>query len=289
VIRYSRGRAGRGWRSASSTGQLVKGEHHVPDLRYHQAVLDLIGVEATTSSEAIAKLDRFEAEHGPLPASLREWYSLVDGVDILTAWSNEGYAFPPEKWAAPVLDVDEEKVIFEPLREQGLIRIVTENQGICHTAVKLDGSADPPVLCALDDVGPDSQWLLDASTFSDSVYTRIWDGQTHLERWVSVDEPVASEAFLRHLRTDFEPRPDAIAGFYPGPVLRFASPGDRQRTRLVRDPDDAGHWTFWADSNDLLEDLLRRAFEVDTLASALRTRQGFLPEESARVLQRLRS
>src|SRR5688500_6257667 len=41
---------------------------------YHQNVYDLLGIEPGESPEAARKIAEHEAKHGPLPASVREWY-----------------------------------------------------------------------------------------------------------------------------------------------------------------------------------------------------------------------
>nr|BFE59268.1 hypothetical protein GCM10020063_037940 [Dactylosporangium thailandense] len=76
-----------------------------------------------------------------MPASVREWYSLAAGQEIR------------------------------------LLPFMIENQGVCFWAVMLDGSDDPPVMISLDDLEPSDEWTMLAATFSDLVYTRIWDHQ----------------------------------------------------------------------------------------------------------------
>ncbi|MBY0461295.1 MAG: hypothetical protein K2V38_28560 [Gemmataceae bacterium] len=52
---------------------------------YHQNVYDLLGIEPTECPEAAQMIAGHEAAHGPLPASVREWY-LLPGVGL---WRDE--------------------------------------------------------------------------------------------------------------------------------------------------------------------------------------------------------
>jgi len=59
------------------------------DLTYHQSTLRLINEQSIFSGHAIEVLDHLERERNVvLPASVKEWYALTRGVDILREYSN---------------------------------------------------------------------------------------------------------------------------------------------------------------------------------------------------------
>ena len=50
---------------------------------YHQNVYDLLQVEPGECPEARRMIEEHEAKHGPLPASVREWYLSADEPWVL--------------------------------------------------------------------------------------------------------------------------------------------------------------------------------------------------------------
>src|SRR4051812_14214082 len=49
---------------------------------YHQNIYDLLGIEPGACPEAARMIAEHEAAHGPLPASVREWYLVPNAVPL---------------------------------------------------------------------------------------------------------------------------------------------------------------------------------------------------------------
>ncbi|MFC7760599.1 SMI1/KNR4 family protein [Catellatospora bangladeshensis] len=192
----------------------------------------------------------FESTHGqPLPRAVRDWYLLdrartvlePDGADLVLAaeqlggpatywWPADGDDWPPD------LEEQEERE-FDPVAA-GLLPFLDENQGGYSLAVRLDGSADPPVLISWDGVRPDG-WSVHAACFSEWVFTRVWDlpllrGAGRLYGTV----PDVGQSELAVLARRLTARPQTVSDSpLPGPPQvghRFAGPGDRQRRCCCR-------------------------------------------------------
>ncbi|MFF5233310.1 SMI1/KNR4 family protein [Dactylosporangium sp. NPDC000521] len=245
--------------------------------QYHARSLALAGRTAETSPDAVAAVDRFAAVRGlPLPASVREWYSLAAGQETLRAFSNEDRVYaahelgrPERYW--PGGEPDEERE-WDPVAERQLLPFMIENQGVCYWAVMLDGSDDPPVMISFDDLEPTDEWTMLSASFSDLVYARIWDHQAMCgER--TLRAPVASfdPATWAGLGTQLEERPaDSNSQRY-----RFAGSADDQRVLLEKDAwGPTGQCYLWAASDDLLVDLVTTVRASSGLATQLSTYWG---------------
>lgn len=146
-------------------------------LKYHQPVFDLIGQKPSFSATNLQLLRKLEQETGvKLPASVREWYSLENGVELLANYSNSDHATTVEDlgrrdkyWR------DRKDHHYDFLLEQNLLIVLIETQSVWTWAVKIDGSDDPPVFTCAGSPEPESEWVLCAESFSSFVYTRIWD------------------------------------------------------------------------------------------------------------------
>ncbi len=227
--------------------------------QYHARALALAGLTAETSPDAVAAIDRFAAVRGfPLPASVRQWYSLAAGHETLRRFSNEDRVYaahelgrPERYW--PDGDPDRERE-WDPVAERQLLPFMIENQGGCSWAVVLDGSDDPPVMISFDDLEPDDEWTMLTASFSDLVYTRIWDHQAMCGAR-TLRAPVASfdPAARAGLGTQLEQRPADS----DGQRYRFAGSADDQRVLLEKDAwGTTGQCYLWAAGDDLLVDLV---------------------------------
>jgi hypothetical protein len=96
-----------------------------------------------------------------LPRSVRDWYEREDAVKILADHSHADPPIPTKDLA--VLNWQSHKLL--PFRH--------ENQGVCTWAIDLNGSDDPPVYVDVDSNG--REWQLLASSFSQYVYSCVWD------------------------------------------------------------------------------------------------------------------
>ncbi|MEV8517112.1 SMI1/KNR4 family protein [Dactylosporangium sp. NPDC051484] len=245
--------------------------------QYHARSLALAGRTAETSPDAVAAVDRFATARGfPLPASVREWYSLAAGQETLSRFSNEDRVYaahelgrPEPYW--PDGEPDQERD-WDPVAERQLLPFMIENQGVCYWAVMLDGSDDPPVMISFDDLEPTDEWTMLTASFSDLVYTRIWDHRA-MSSVQALRAPVASfdPAAWAGLGTRLEERPADSNG----QRYRFAGSADDQRVLLEKDAwGPTGQCYLWAASDDLLVDLVTTVRASSGLAKQLSTYWG---------------
>src|SRR5262245_65073844 len=73
-----------------------------------------------------------------LPESVREWYSEIDGRNVLSKYSNDDWALDPSEFARVEVCGKE------------LVKFLVENQDVCWWGFELNGSDDLPVQVNLD-------------------------------------------------------------------------------------------------------------------------------------------
>ncbi|KAB1978550.1 hypothetical protein F8144_39675 [Streptomyces triticiradicis] len=241
----------------------------VEDMDYMATALTLAGARADHSEAAVARLDALAARHGrALPQSVRHWYSLADATAILEPERRADHVYPvddlgqPEAYYWPTDDEgwpegleEQEEREFDPMAH-GLLPFLQENQGVYCLAVQLDGSEDPPVLLSWDGVQPGT-WTAHADTFSQWVYTRVWDFALH--RGASMLEATAERvtaAELEALEQVLEVRPATRSDREE--QRRFAGPRDEQRLLLLSPWGGTGGWSvyLWASTAELLVELV---------------------------------
>lgn len=164
---------------------------------YHQNVYDLLGIEPGVCPDAARMIAEHEAQHGPLPASVREWYlvpnvapldwngargSHVDSPHIWKRFSGSAY---PEPLAELLSDGTWE---WSERQTFPCAVIMRANQDDARWWVGVDGSDDPPVWLEFD-FEPQEAWDRVADTFSGFLFERI-DGHYHVRGRPS--SPVAS-------------------------------------------------------------------------------------------------
>ncbi|MEV6205804.1 hypothetical protein [Kitasatospora sp. NPDC051914] len=224
-------------------------------LRFHGRAAALAGMDPEVSAEAAAALDRFEAVHGrAVPASVREWFALAQGADVLRKFGNgdavygadrlgreEFYYWPEDNGDWPDDVEEQEERPIDPVGALGLLPFLVENQGVWVMAVRLDGSEDPPVVISFDEVTPSAAWRPCADRFSDLVHARIWDAPVHRNgTQLATPEGTEPSALLDVLRRDFTSGPPTADG-----LQRYSRDGDRQRV-LVEQWRGRWHTTAWA-------------------------------------------
>lgn len=274
------------------------------EMDYLVAALALAEAPAERADTAEAAFEAYESGHGqPLPRAVREWYSLAcarrvlepDGADLVLAaeqlggpvsywWPADGDDWPPDL-------VEQEELEFDPVAA-GLLPFLDENQGAYSLAVRLDGSADPPVLISWYGFRPDG-WSPHAASFSEWVFTRVWD--LPLLRgagWLRDTVAHVGQAELAALAQRFTARPQTVSDSpLPGPpqvAYRFAGPGDRQRVLLLSPYAVGGTWSvlLWAATDELLVELCGGMRSV--LAEPFAPAGAYRPDEvAARALARL--
>jgi hypothetical protein len=251
-------------------------------LHYHQATADLLRQPLVPSPAALKLLEEREAACGiTLPASLREWYSLEDAVDILARHSNDDHPVPLALLGqiAP-LETD------PGLHVAGRLLVMRENQSVCSWVVQLDGSDGPPMLVGMDDDTaadgePPVVWRPYAETFSTFVYNWVWDWPSGdvCSVWGS-DDPLAAED-LAYLRASFPEGPPTY--HWPGDcTYRFGTPA--ARIIIWDEPSRQADWTLISESADTLVGLLRLVWRCGNMPSTLDERGD---DCGAEVLERV--
>ena len=129
-------------------------------MRYHAKTIDLVSepVPAGNEQSVILAERRLGVR---LPESVREWYSEVDGRNLLSKYSNNDWALNPDEFKRVELCGKE------------LVTFLVENQGVCWWGFELNGSDDPPVHVNLDP--PPDNLFQYAATFSEFTYVRVFD------------------------------------------------------------------------------------------------------------------
>lgn len=263
--------------------------------------LALADVASEPSEAAAVQLEKFESEHGrALPAAVREWYSLSAATTILESAKSGDYAYPVERlggrqsyywppdngdWPDGVEEQEERE--FDPVT-YGWLPFLEDYSGVYCLAVCLDGSDDPPVLLSWDGVQPDS-WVPHADSFSQWVYTWVWDAALFGDEAgsaLTATVQQVTEADIETLAQVLDVRPVTMWG--TSKSLRFVGAGEEQRLR-IESPTAAGDaWKvyFWATTDDLLFDLFTTTRSVLSITDV--SAYSSEPNSRARrVLERL--
>jgi hypothetical protein len=156
-----------------------------------------------------------------------------------------------------------EKFELEQWSSYRLLPFKHENQGVCVWAILLDESDDPPVYVNVDDNG----WNLQASTFSDYVYSCIWDYAVVFAKPALVqaqNEPVSDDA----LNTLADELTEQLRTYgWPGCTqYRFA--GDRKAI-LIWSAENQADWFVSADDADALRRILQTIWDLDAVGQSL--------------------
>lgn len=147
---------------------------------YHQNLYDLLDLKPAECPRALALIAAHEAAHGPLPASVREWY-LVPNVVLLEPrpanwleqWPmNSGllwWEYSNEDPPTPLPNVLEQFAAFP--QEHPYVEVLVENQSCCAWWVHVNGSDDPPVRDDVTGSGEPVEWRRARDTFSEFLVT----------------------------------------------------------------------------------------------------------------------
>ncbi len=202
-------------------------------LQFHQASLDLIKSDAfmTDPPALLAKY----------PPSVREWYSLANGVSLLTQYSNQDVPLPPEKFVP------------HEYKDKELIEFMYENQGVVWWAFEFNELDDPPVYINLDP--PPDNWVLCCDRFSTFIYTRLFDFYHWLDQnniVMGSGRPVGA-SMEKNLQNEFSLEP--VTYGWPGArQIRF-SQGGIKITIHDDSQQSISNWYFSADSPEALRNI----------------------------------
>lgn len=197
------------------------------DIKYHQKSLELIGYKPEFSGDTFPNL----------PASVGEWFSLVNGVELLEKYSNQDVPVPPAKFKAYQFN-DIELIVF-----------MYENQGVLWWAFENNGNDDPPIYINLDP--PPNNWVRGEDSFSKFVYTWLFD---HLHWWegdlfIMKSAGPLEDHIFEILRKEYVEELSSIS-LVGLSQLRFSN--NDQRISITSD-DTHTTWMFSADSAESLK------------------------------------
>lgn len=249
--------------------------------QFHQQTFDLIGITPLVSAESLAALLRTEKDLGfTFPPSVKAWYSIENAISILQVHSNSDHMI-----GLIELGYDNQPPnVKENLWSEKLLWFMTENQGVCYWAVKLDGSDDPQVMVWVDGR---NKWETHANKFSTFVWCQVFDwrrifnmGRTeNIYGLASQAEPLANDD-LSYLNDLFEVGP--LTYVWPGEQNHRFYRGD-QRIVIWAGRDQAD-WTLSANNPEQLYDLAKVVWNCGNLKTSLYA----INPISENVLERLR-
>jgi len=181
-----------------------------------------------------------------LPESVREWYSEIDGRNVLSKYSNDDWALDPSEFARVEVCGKE------------LVKFLVENQDVCWWGFELNGSDDPPVQVNLDP--PPDNLFQYAATFSEFTYVRVFDfdGWYDEDRFLlEIREPL-QQATIRWLESRFVSEPRSFG--WPGTTTyRFSSSLGRV---VIWQSEGQAEWILTAPSSTALDNLKQRLSAV---------------------------
>ena len=195
-------------------------------LKYHTKSLKLIGCEPKFSGET----------HPELPASVAEWYSLANGVELLKQYSNVDFPLLPSEFRTYSYE-DKELMVF-----------MFDNAGIVWYAFE-KADDDPPIYVNLEP--PPDNWVYDSESFSTFVYIWFFDNLHHVKKdlFIRKNGKPLSKNTLEILLTVFISEPVSHVG--NGPVVyRFSF--DDQRISVFDYEGISSQWLFTADTQTSL-------------------------------------
>jgi hypothetical protein len=231
-------------------------------LKYHQAVFDLLGRPPVVCKEATRRIAEAERRCGrSLPGSVREWYSLREGIELIPRWCH------PRLLASVLKD----------FWNGGRILIGFDG-GDCQWFVKPDGSDDPPVVVEQAFGLPDDGEHPCVDRFSAFLFHLVWDGVTHEGRMSTAGFGVqAVDTGFGPMELDFlkEQFQEAEAPRWEGvQTWFFFTAGQRvmAQTTSRRLGVEVTNWYLTADSAADLARLLRRLWPCLARVKDLRSR-----------------
>ena len=202
------------------------------NLKYHNKSLELIGSQPKFSGETYPNL----------PASVAEWYSLVNGVELLKEYSNTDFPLLPTEFKTYVYE-GKEFIVF-----------MYDNAGILWYSFENNGNEDPPIWANFD--SPPDNWLRDSESFSTFIYTWLFDNLHYVKKDLIIRkkrEPV-QKGILETLFKEFVRQPVSHVGEGPT-VYRFSSKDQRVS---IFNYSTSSHWNFTADSQASLVEVYEK-------------------------------
>ena len=218
---------------------------------FHAATYQLLEKRPQAGQQALDALQQAEQRLGmQLSASVREWFSLQNALEILNQHSNCDPAVAVSKWK------------IEPTDRGPLVQFKVENQGVCDWLFLVDGSDDPPVYVRIDR-GDEEELVECAQTFSAYILSCVWDFSYLIKHSVMANVDPIDQQTQATLRQQFSEQPPTYG--WPGDVQnRFAGDGVSILLWTGRRQTD---WIVGARSLAQLEAAIRQLWPLGELAS----------------------
>jgi len=252
-------------------------------LKYHQQILNLLGIELDMLASRVAIIKERERACGVrFPASVREWFAIESAESLFYRKTNQDH-------------LEELARLGDPRdTAQGYLKVATENQGVVAWYVRLAEGDDPPVYQNNDEWNEDlskANWQLDSKTFTNFIFDMI--SSEHFHGWykgmrLSAEDQWPSVDDLRLLRGWFQEGPKTEAP--DSKVYRFFNTRGIVTIRAVTPEHFASataEWNVEANSTEELFEFTKKLWRLGTLSRTLKAKSG-RPEEGNKILQRLR-
>jgi hypothetical protein len=195
-------------------------------LKYHQATLDLLGIEPELPPRRLGVIQGRERLCGVrFPAAVKEWFA-VEGVEAL---------FHDNTNHDHLQKVGE---LGDPREAaQGYLRVARENQAVVAWYVRLEEGDDPPVYDNNDEWNEDlseTNWQLCWQSFTNFIFDMI--SSNHFGGWYSgmhlaAEDLMPDSEGFQLLRARFQQGPTTEVG--NAKAYRFAGGSFRVRTNGV--------------------------------------------------------
>jgi len=255
-------------------------------LKYHQPILDLLGVNATVSGERLAAIKERESVCGVcFPASVNEWFAIEKAERLFYDNTNQD-----DLTGLRELGVPSETA-------QGYVRIATENQGVVAWYIRLDQGEDPPVYDNDDQWNDDlsrTAWRRTSETFTNFIFDMI--SSNHFRGWytgmyLSAKDRMPNAQELAVLREHFQCGPTTDAS--DSVVYRFFNTHGIISIRSVTEEElvnGTAEWSIEADSPESLFLFIQESWGLGTLSQTLTAESCNDNSRNAgnKVLERLR-
>lgn len=256
-------------------------------LKYHQSVLDLLGIHLDLPARRLAIMEEREKACGQhFPASVREWFSIGAAETLFNENTNDDHLVELTELGDPAEVA------------QGYLRVATENQGVVAWYVRLAEGDDPPVYNNNDEWNEDlskTGWQEHSTRFTSFIFDMI--SSHHFDGWFTgmrlsaiARQPSPDE--LRQLRSWFHEGP--VTDTLDSKVHRFFTLAGLLTVRSVTAENPANsqaEWAIEANSADELFEFGKKLWRFGSLSGTLKA-ESCTPESRAngeQVLRRIRA
>jgi hypothetical protein len=226
-------------------------------LKYHQKTFDSLNQQPQLSQESLLKLESVPREQGvTIPASIKEWYSLENAIEILGQNSNDDYFVSVNDFG---------NYLEEGPFVERLLVFEVENQAVCKWAIKLDNSDDPPVFARIVD---SDTWELCAENFSTYVWTLVFDWSRIRPKngyFLLAQARPFTQNDLSELQRNFQEEHRTYC--FPGKINYRFSLGDKRI--LIWSNLDQADWNLSANSPESLFELTQAVWNISNLKNTL--------------------